>query len=123
MSKPLAIIHYVSLMPGGQLANKLQDLGYRVHSLPDLAALAETCQTEKPLVVLAEIVPGAPAFSIISRLRRDPATRHIPVLGYSAALDATLQNHARDAGVTLLAGTAAISEHLPKLLDQVLQVE
>jgi PleD family two-component response regulator len=119
MSKPLALLHYSTLMPGGQLANRLQDLGYRVQTLSDMARLVEVCQTEKPLVVVTEILPTA----FIAQLRQDPATQHIPVLGYSTAQDPALQEKAREAGVSLLAGTAAVSEHLPQLLDQVLQVE
>jgi CheY-like chemotaxis protein len=123
MSKPLALLYYSNLMPGGQLANQLLDLGYRVQLLADMAALAETCQHEKPLVVVAEILPGGPACAAIAQMKKDPATRHIPVLGWSAAQDPAQQLEAREAGVSLLAGTAAISEHLPRLLDQILQLE
>jgi CheY-like chemotaxis protein len=123
MSKPLALLYYSNLMPGGQLANRLLDLGYRVHMLADMAHLVETCQREKPLVVVAEILPGGPACASIVELRKDSATRHIPVLGYAASLDPAQQNQVAEAGVSLLAGTAAVSEHLPRLLDQVLQLE
>jgi CheY-like chemotaxis protein len=123
MSKPLALLYYSNLMPGGQVANRLLDLGYRVQTLADMAALAETCQKEKPLVVLAEILPGGPAFAAIAQLRKDPATQHIPVLGWSAAQDPAQQLQARKAGVSLLAGNAAVAEHLPRLLDQILQLE
>lgn len=123
MSKPLAILYYSNLMPGGQLANQLIDLGYRVQAVTDLVGLTEVCQKEKPIVVVAEVLPGSPACSSIARLRKEATTAHIPVLGYTPKLDPALQAQARDAGVTLLAGNAAISEHLPRLLDQVLQVE
>jgi PleD family two-component response regulator len=123
MSKPLALLYYSNLMPGTQLSNRLLDLGYRVHILADMAHLAESCQREKPLVVVAEILPDSPAFASITQLKKDPATQHIPVLGYSAGQDAALQQQATDAGVALLAGNAAIAEHLPRLLDQVLQVD
>jgi PleD family two-component response regulator len=123
MSKPLALLHYSSVMPGGQLANRLQDLGYRVQTLADMARLVEVCQVEKPLVFVTEILPNGSPCASIAQLRKDPATQHIPVLGYSAAQDPALQLQAREAGVSLLAGHAAVSEHLPQLLDQVLQVE
>jgi PleD family two-component response regulator len=123
MSKPLALLHYSNLMPGGQLANRLLDLGYRVQTLPDMARLAEVCQKEKPLVVVAEILPGGPVYASITQLRQDPAIRHIPVLGYSAHHDASLDIQAMEAGITLLVGNAAVAEHLPRLLDQVLQVD
>jgi len=123
MSKPTALLYYSNLMPGSQLSNRLLDLGYRVHILTDMALLVETCQLEKPLLVVAEILAGTPACTSIAQLKKDPATQHIPVLGYSAAHDPALQQQATEAGVSLLAGTAAISEHLPRLLDQVLQIE
>lgn len=121
--KPLALLHYSNLMPGSQLSNRLLDLGYRVQILSDIARLAETCQTEKPLVVVMEILAGTPACASVAKLRKDPQTQHIPVLGYSPAADPALQLEATEAGVTLLAGVAAMAEHLPRLLDQVLQIE
>ena len=121
--KPMALLYYANLMPGSQLSNKLLDLGYRVHVLADLTHLLETCQREKPLVVVAEIMPNSPALTNIAALRKDPGTQHIPVLGYASSQDAALQTEATNAGVTLLAGTAAVTEHLPRLLDQVLQID
>lgn len=123
MSKPLAVLYYSTLMPGGQIANRLLDLGYRVHTLSDATHLTETCQKEKPLVVVAEVLPVEAVCVAVARLRQDAATGHIPVLGYAAAQDPAQQRQAAHAGVTLLAGTAAIAEHLPRLLDQVLQIE
>ena len=123
MSKPLALIYYVSLLPGSQVANRLQDLGYRVQVLTDLETLVEASEREKPLVVVSEIVPGSNAFACITKLKKNPATAHIPVLGYSDSQTPAQQTHAIQAGVSLLAGRAAISEQLPQLLEQVLQVE
>lgn len=123
MSKPLALLYYSNLIPGSQLGNRLIDMGYRVQALSDLKGLTELCQKEKPLLVISEVVPGGPAFGDIARLRKDPATQHIPVLGYSTVQDPAHQAEARAAGVTLLAGTSAMADHLPRLLDQVLQVE
>jgi PleD family two-component response regulator len=119
----LALLYYSNLMPGSQLSNRLLDLGYRVHILADMAHLAETCQKEKPLVVVAEILAGGPALTSIAQLKKDPATQHIPVLGYAAAQDSAQQLQATDAGISLLAGNASIAEHLPRLLDQVLQMD
>lgn len=122
-TQPLAILYYAALIPGSQLANQLQDFGYRVNAAVDAATLYETCQQLKPLVVVAEIAPGSPALESVAKLRKDPATQHIPVLGYSASQDPAHLNNARVSGVTLMAGTAAISEHLARLLEQVLTVE
>jgi PleD family two-component response regulator len=123
MSKPLALIYYVNLLPGSQVANRLQDLGYRVQALTALDTLVETSERETPLVVVAEILPDAAACAAIARLKKNPATTHIPVLGYSDSHTPAQQTRAIQSGVSLLAGRAAISEQLPQLLDQVLQVE
>jgi PleD family two-component response regulator len=123
MSEPLAVVYYFDLLPGTQLAGRLQDLGYRVHSLSDAALLPETCERSMPLVVIAEMSPPSEARAAIARLKANPATQHIPVLGYSATHDAAAQAKAREAGVTLLAANEAIAGQLPQLLDQILQVE
>ena len=59
MSKPLALVYYSNLLPGSQLAGRLLDLGYRVQSLSSAVLLPETCETEMPLVLIAEIAPVA----------------------------------------------------------------
>jgi len=123
MSHPAAILYYSGLIPGSQLANRLQDLGYRVQVLVDVAGLVEICQKEKPLLAVVEIVPGGSALAAITQLRKDPATQHIPVLGYSTVQDPAHLHQAQISGVSLLAGTAAIADHLPELLERVLQVD
>jgi PleD family two-component response regulator len=123
MSKPLALLYYLNLLPGSQLGPRLQDLGYRVQSLPAASQLPTACNTEMPLVVIAELAPVAAACAAIAELRGDPATQHIPVLGFARVHDATLQAQARQAGVTLLAADSGITEQLPQLLERILQVE
>lgn len=121
--KPLALLLYSNLLPGGQLAGRLQDMGYRVQTVGDSAALQEVCEREKPLVLLAELSKSATVCDAIAQMKKNPATGHIPVLAYSAAQDKTMQALAEQAGISLLVGHAAVLEHLPQLLDQVLQVD
>jgi CheY-like chemotaxis protein len=123
MSKPLALVYYSNLLPGSQLAGRLQDLGYRVQSAGSAELLPLVCESEMPLVVIAELAPAAEVCAGISQLKANPATQHIPVLAFSRKHDAAAQNQARAAGVTLLAADAGIAEQLPQLLDQILQVE
>jgi CheY-like chemotaxis protein len=123
MSKPLALVYYSNLMPGSQLAGRLLDLGYRVQSVNDAALLPAACESEGPLVVIAELAPVVEACAAIARVRANPATQHIPVLGFARARHAAAQKQAREAGVTLLAADAGIAEQLPQLLEQILQVE
>ena len=59
----------------------------------------------------------------IERLRKNPATQHIPVLAFAAEKDLPLQQAARSAGATLVASDTAIIDQLPELLNQILQVE
>jgi CheY-like chemotaxis protein len=123
MSKPLALVYYSNLMPGSQLANRLQDLGYRVQSLNDLSVLAATCEREKPLVVIAEWEPSPAACSAVAELKNNPATRHVPVLAFAASHDPAMQSLCKESGASILAADAAIADQLPQLLDQILQVE
>jgi CheY-like chemotaxis protein len=120
--KPLALLCCSSTLLGSQLAARLQDLGYRVQTVHDAAALQEQCEREKPLVLLAEVSDRSGACAGIARVRESPATRHIPVLAFAASQDKALQSAAEQAGVSLLAGNAAVLEHLPQLLDQVLDI-
>ena len=122
MSKPVALVRYSNLLPGSQLANRLIDLGYRVETLADLSKLREICDREKPMVVVTEVSRDSDAWTAISGLRSNDSTKHIPVLAYSVTHDAALQAQAQQAGVTLLASSAAVLEQLPQLLDQVLEV-
>lgn len=123
MSKPLALVYYSNLLPGSQLAVRLQDLGYRVQSVSSAAQLPPASESDRPLVVIAELFPPADARAAIARLRGNPATQHIPVLGFCRAHDDDAQTQARKAGVTLLAANDAIVEQLPQLLERILQVE
>ena len=95
-------------------------MGYRVQNVRDPAALQEECEREKPLVLLAEVANRPGACEAIARVKQSPATSHIPVLAFSASRDKALQTAAEQSGVSLLAGNAVVLEHLPQLLDQVL---
>jgi CheY-like chemotaxis protein len=121
--KPLALLLYSNLLPGSQLAARLQDMGYRVQTVNDSGALQELCEREKPLVLLAEVSQRGGVCDAIAQMKKNPATGHIPVLAFAAAQDKALQGLAEQSGISLLVGNAAVLEHLPQLLDQVLQVE
>ena len=124
MTEPLALVVYEQLMPGSQLVNKLQDLGYRVRVLSEPSTLASVAEMEKPLVIVMDLTyaksdPGEP----ISFLRNQPSTAHIPILAYAPSNDTGLAEVAQKSGVTLIASHAAILTQLPRLLDKVLEVE
>lgn len=114
---------YSDLLPGSQLAGRLQELGYRVQSISDRAALRLKCEEEKPLVLLVEVTRGNGACEAVAQLKSQPGTAHIPVLGFAATQDKALEALAQQSGLALLVGRAALLEHLPLLLDRALQLD
>ena len=124
MTEPLALVFYEKLLPGQQLVNRLQDLGYRVQAVTDVKVLEQEVQKEKPMLLVAEFPANKPAVGeVITALKQNPATAHIAILAYIAEADAALQEAARTAGANLIANEAHVLDQLPQLLEQVLQVE
>jgi CheY-like chemotaxis protein len=124
MAQPLALFLYEKLLPGGQLVNRLQDLGYRVQTLSDAGALVEEAEIKKPLLVIVDLEPkDALAVNAVARLRQNAATSHIPVIAIASAANASVQENARTAGATLVVSDQAILLHLNELLEQALQVD
>ena len=124
MTTPLALAFYENLLPGSQLVNGLQDLGYRVQTISDVRMLVLQCLQEKPLVVVADLAAAnGDVCAAIRELKRNPETKHIPVIAFTDLKNEKLQAVASAAGATIVAGSGAILDHLPQLLDQALQVE
>jgi PleD family two-component response regulator len=114
---------YFNSLTGGQLTARLQEMDYRVHAISDPGLLQETCEREKPLVLLAEVTMSNGVCAAVAQMKKNPLTAHIPALGFAAAHDKALQTLAEESGVSLLTGNAAVVDHLPVLLDQVLQLD
>lgn len=124
MTKPLALVFYENLLPGSQLINRLQDLGYRVLSFHDGYLLEDQAEREKPLVIITDLYSKKDdVCAAIKKLKENPATKHIPVLAFTSEENPALQEKAHQAGATLVASAAGILEQLPQLLDQALQVD
>ena len=122
MTQPLALVLYEKLLPGSQLVNRLQDLNYRVQTLSDSQRLVECAEQTKPMLVLADLETKelCPA---VAKLKQNPATQHLPVLGFGGDAKPELQTDAQKAGVNLLVSDAAVLNHLPECLEQVLRIE
>ena len=124
MTKPLALFFYENLLPGSQLVNRMQDLGYRVQVINDAHLLVDQAIQEKPLLVVTDLAcQRADLCQVIKELRQTPATAHIPVLPITAQTNEQRQAAAREAGATLAAAEDAILVQLPQLLEKVLEVE
>jgi CheY-like chemotaxis protein len=122
MTQPLALVLYEKLLPGSQLVNRLQDLNYRVQTLSDATRLVESAEQTKPMLVLADL-ETKDLCAAVGKLKKNPATQHLPVLAFGGDSKPELQTEAQTAGVTLLVSDVAALNHLPECLEQVLRIE
>ncbi len=121
VTEPLAILFYEKLIPGSQLVDRLQNLGYRVRTLDDADRLQSEAEEGRPMVVLADLCsPRNRIVPAIGRLRKEKATEHIPVIAFLGQDDPALRAQAAEAGATLVATDTAVSCHLSQLLEQAL---
>ena len=124
MTQPLALVLYEKLLPGSQLVNRLQDLGYRVQAITDAGRLVECAEQVRPMLVLADLESTQnDVCAALARLKENEATRHLPVIAFSGQDTGDLQAPAQLAGVTLIVNEAAILTQLPQILEQALHVE
>ena len=122
MTKPLAIVLYERLMPGSQLVNRLQDLGYRTDTLSEPKSLVERAEKVKPMLVVADLEPAsAKVADALLRLKQNSGTSHLPIIAFCADASADLPNLAKAA--TLVVTYTAIVNHLPLFLQQALQID
>jgi CheY-like chemotaxis protein len=124
MMQPLALVLYEKLLPGSQIVNRLQDLSYRVAAIADATRLVECAEQTKPMLVLADLASGSnDVCAALAQLKQNEATKHLPIIAFSDEGAVELRAAAKTAGATLIVGEAAILNHLPQMLDQVLLVE
>jgi CheY-like chemotaxis protein len=124
MIQPLALVFYENLLPGSQVVNRLQDINYRVQVVADAAALVQSAEQSKPMLVLADLnCAKTDICGVLARLRQNEPTKHLPVIGFCGDGKTGLQSAALAAGVTLVVSEAAILQHLAECLDQALQIE
>jgi len=124
MKKPLAVLLHEKLMPGSQLASKLEELDYRVLTILDPADLAETVRRELAMVVVADLTNRrGNVLESVGALQRDPATAHVPVIAYATHEDEKQRESALRAGVKVVATDATILPHLPQFLEHALRLD
>jgi len=119
MTQPLALLLYEKLLPGSQLVNRLQDLGWRVHVIHDGSTLEKAAEEHKPVLVFADLQSTKhPVPSAIQGLRQSKSTEHIPVIAFTS--DEALTKSAVEAGASLAVSETAILQHLSQFIDQAL---
>jgi CheY-like chemotaxis protein len=124
MTKPLAVIFFENLVIGTQLVNRLANTGYRVSQVTAAAAVVSQVEKEMPLVLFIDAeAKGADMCDTITRIRKTPATAHIPIIAVAGGKNTSLQTRARAAGAALVASDTAFLDQLPALLDQALALD
>jgi PleD family two-component response regulator len=124
MTKPLALVFYERLLPGTQLVNRLQDLGYRATGVSTTDLLLAAAERDKPMIVFTDL--NSSRFNVtdaIGQLRQNPATSHLPVIAFADEKNTALQSAARNSGATLVVSESAILTHLGPFLEQALALE
>jgi CheY-like chemotaxis protein len=121
---PLALVFYEDLIPGSQLVNRLQDSQYRVQAVSDLEELTAGAASAGPMLIFADLASKrGDVCAVIRKLRSDPATAHIPIIGFADDAAEALHAAGREAGATLVAADSAILTHLTQFIERALQVE
>lgn len=124
MTSPLAILFYEDILPGTQLVNRLQDLRYRVQVVTTSEEFLSVAATAGPMLIVADLVSKrADVCDLIRKLRANPATAHIPLIGFADEAETQLLANATQAGATLVVSDAAIGLHLNQFIERALQVE
>lgn len=124
MTKPLALVFYEKLLPGTQLVNRLQDLGYRATGVSTVESLLASAERDKPMIVFTDL--NSTRFIVsdaITQLRQNPATSHLPIVAFADEKSSALQSAARNSGATLVVSESAILTHLAPFLEQALALE
>ncbi|MCS7091366.1 MAG: hypothetical protein RMN51_02255 [Verrucomicrobiota bacterium] len=124
MDKPRLILFYERLMPGTQLVNRLQDLGYQVQIVSAPEELHAATVAWKPLLLVADLESTrGDVCMAISRIRADSATSHVPVLAFHGAQRPELARQAQEAGATLVVQDAALVNYLSQVLNRALELD
>jgi CheY-like chemotaxis protein len=123
MTQPLALVLYERLLPGTQLVNRLQDLGYRVQVVHAPDTLVSVAEQEKPLLAFADLQSAkGNVVDAIKQLKQHAATAHLPVVAFADEDYAAAQAAAQSAGA-LVTDAAAVLQHLQQLIDRALSLD
>jgi hypothetical protein len=123
MTQPLALLYYERLMPGSQLANRLQDLKYRVLTVNNIATLGETARREQPLFLIVDLETRGEVMETIQSIKACSPTSHLPIIAFAPDKKSELFAAAQKAGASLIIGETALASHLPQLLDQAMHLD
>jgi CheY-like chemotaxis protein len=101
------------LMFRGKIDAAARNLGVPVAFVARLEDLPSAC-ADHPAALFVELTPAA--LEAVARLKREPAGKDVPVVGFLAHLDKDLAEDARTKSVDRVLSRAQFSETLPELL-------
>jgi CheY-like chemotaxis protein len=76
------------------------------------------------MLIFADLVSkNGDVCTVIRKLRAEPTTAHIPIIGFADDAEEGLQAAGREAGAALVAADSVILTHLTQFIERALQVE
>lgn len=89
-------------------------------SFTDLRGLARVLGEEDTAALLIELSANGEVLAAVQRLRKEPKTRDLPIIGFLSHVDQKLARDAESAGVTRVMPRSQFSETLPDLVMDLL---
>ena len=123
--KPLALLLHARIIPGSQLENALEDLGYRVVVSRIHTELIEKAKALGPMVGFVDLTIAADGslLKTIKAFVADDATSHVPLVAYCPKSEKRLRDYAGLAGAKLTVEEETLLKHLPEFLEQALRLD
>jgi CheY-like chemotaxis protein len=82
--------------------------------------LAKTCRDGKTAAVILDLSANGNPLDVVTQLRKDAATRDLPIIGFLSHVDRDLAQRAESSGVTRVMPRSEFSERLPDLIMDLL---
>jgi CheY-like chemotaxis protein len=121
--EPLVILVSENLLLLSRAANELQQRNYRVHHSRNATELVAVVREHQPLFVILDLTcRGGDPCAVIAELNADEKLKHVPILAFAEQTNTALLDRAREAGAKLVTSNSGIAQHLPQLIDRVLEV-
>lgn len=86
----------------------------------DAKDLLQACRQSKAAAVLLDLSANGKPLEAVRKLRQDPQTEALPVIGFLSHIDRELARQAESAGVTRVLTRSQFSETLPDLVMDLL---
>jgi CheY-like chemotaxis protein len=89
-------------------------------SFTEAKDLAKSCRDGKCAAALLDLSANGNPLDVVAELRKDAATRDLPIIGFLSHVDRDLALRAESSGVTRVMPRSEFSERLPDLIMDLL---